>query len=119
MLNESKAKEWAPGVKKFLVNLKLKDLIEKSNDILKVRPETINYIKKEISKDWDVASIQKKNNVAGYFAKYVNAMIEVYAQKKEAQPLIDKLEVMKKNLADAEGKLNEKNEQLNIVKAKV
>jgi hypothetical protein len=33
--------------------------------------------------------------------------------------LIDKLEVMKKNLADAEGKLNEKNEQLNIVKAKV
>lgn len=62
-------------MKKFLVGLKIKDLTEKSQEILKVKPETINFMKKETIKDWDAAVIKKKNNVAGAFASYINAMI--------------------------------------------
>jgi dynein heavy chain, axonemal len=118
MNNDPKAKEWTV-LKKFLIGLKINFLKEKATEILSVREDVINYIKKEISKDWDIAVISKKNQVAGYFAKYIAAMIEVYAKKKEAKPLLDKLEVMKANLAEAKAKLDLKLDQLNQVKAKV
>jgi len=81
--NETKLKIWPdPQVKKFLVGLKKNYLLDKVDELEKVPQATINVLKKEWESNWDVEKISKANPVAGIFAKYLNAMYDVWGLKK-------------------------------------